>query len=786
MTRTKTQRLFFIMLLIVLFLTAELTLRLTAQTAYAVETASDFAHTYAVTGDTANGYTLATDGGQAEAKADAAAVISGMDFTVSPIKIIFGSKDAPVPGQFTFLNSIATNCDVYINGYVTGNSASGTIRNESSLINLFFTGGTVEATGDAGVAVYNSRNGKITISEPKETDSGNITLITSKNSAYSSGTVHLAGGTAGQRIFEMTGGTVENKGGVANPHYAKAIYLPANGTVAISGGTVYGGPGSAICTDGSTNGNIEISEPDQNTKTLIYSKKTTSAGFDTIEINGYTGSKNFTMTGGTVRSESSYTAIDVSGSAAKNITISGGTVDGGSGKAINILYNNAMVNISGTALITSASSASSGTIYFYNTNSYTGGALNILGGTIENTNSTGNIINNNANSSYPGVVGTVNIAPSFSGWENLPYDGTVKTVAAEIAAKFIKAKVLWQPELTVKYRIKDGENLTGAPSGAGEYTVFVEESATSLGNVPCKILAGSQDYEITKGVGSGTLTINDWKYGDTANAPVYDVTVGDYENPVYKYKVKDADDSAYSATVPTTAGEYTVKAIFAETVNYNTLTAYYDFIINPRQLINELQNVTGTFTYNGSAYTPEVTVTGLTEDKDYTVSYSNNTNAGTATVTISGKGNYSGALSKTFIIGKANGTGKVSIEGWKGNNANAPAISDIPTGYGAPAYEYKAKGADDSTYTTEKPAKPGEYTVRAKFEATANYEAYTTAGYDFTIEKSGISGGAIAGIVIGSVIFIALAGFSVLWFAIKKKKFSDLTAVFKRNRTKAE
>ena len=60
-------------------------------------------------------------------------------------------------------------------------------------------------------------------------------------------------------------------------------------------------------------------------------------------------------------------------------------------------------------------------------------------------------------------------------------------------------------------------------------------------------------------------------------------------------------------------------------------------------------------TYNGSALTPVVTVqdgnTTLTEGTDYTVEYSNNTNAGTsAKATITGKGNYTGTVEKNFTI----------------------------------------------------------------------------------------------------------------------------------------
>ena len=58
--------------------------------------------------------------------------------------------------------------------------------------------------------------------------------------------------------------------------------------------------------------------------------------------------------------------------------------------------------------------------------------------------------------------------------------------------------------------------------------------------------------------------------------------------------------------------------------------------------------------YTGSAIEPAVTVkdgeTTLTLGTDYEVAYSNNVNAGTATVTITGKGNYSGETAATFTI----------------------------------------------------------------------------------------------------------------------------------------
>ena len=63
---------------------------------------------------------------------------------------------------------------------------------------------------------------------------------------------------------------------------------------------------------------------------------------------------------------------------------------------------------------------------------------------------------------------------------------------------------------------------------------------------------------------------------------------------------------------------------------------------------------TSTYAYDGKTKTPSVTVKvggkTLKKDTDYTVSYSNNTKVGTAKVTITGKGNYTGSVSKTYSI----------------------------------------------------------------------------------------------------------------------------------------
>jgi hypothetical protein len=73
-------------------------------------------------------------------------------------------------------------------------------------------------------------------------------------------------------------------------------------------------------------------------------------------------------------------------------------------------------------------------------------------------------------------------------------------------------------------------------------------------------------------------------------------------------------------------------------------------------------------TYNGSALTPTPSVTlngNIIPSDGYTVTYSNNINAGTATITIVGDGiTYRGTVTQTFTIAKASINPSVNLNSW--------------------------------------------------------------------------------------------------------------------------
>ena len=88
--------------------------------------------------------------------------------------------------------------------------------------------------------------------------------------------------------------------------------------------------------------------------------------------------------------------------------------------------------------------------------------------------------------------------------------------------------------------------------------------------------------------------------------------------------------------------------------NYSRSTSKA-FTINAKSISSTTVTLSQTsYTYDGAEKKPTVTVKDgsktLTSGTDYTVSYFDNINAGTATVTVIGRGNYTGTANKSFTI----------------------------------------------------------------------------------------------------------------------------------------
>lgn len=92
------------------------------------------------------------------------------------------------------------------------------------------------------------------------------------------------------------------------------------------------------------------------------------------------------------------------------------------------------------------------------------------------------------------------------------------------------------------------------------------------------------------------------------------------------------------------------------------------------------------------------------------------------------------------------------------------------------------KGWQDASGKIVSTEKSYTFTVNGETTITAVYEDKSSGGGEITppAKKDGLSGGQIAGIVIGSVAVAGIGGFAIFWFAIKKKNFKDLGEAFKR------
>ena len=125
---------------------------------------------------------------------------------------------------------------------------------------------------------------------------------------------------------------------------------------------------------------------------------------------------------------------------------------------------------------------------------------------------------------------------------------------------------------------------------------------------------------------------------------------------ISEVKISFEDANGAPVTSPINAGTYTVVIEDSGGGSHTSQNKTKTFTITPKTLTDTSITVDpiSDVTYDGTEKEPSVVVkdgnTTLTNGVDYTVSYSNSTNVGTATATITGAGNYTGNIDKTFNI----------------------------------------------------------------------------------------------------------------------------------------
>ena len=167
------------------------------------------------------------------------------------------------------------------------------------------------------------------------------------------------------------------------------------------------------------------------------------------------------------------------------------------------------------------------------------------------------------------------------------------------------------------------------------------------------------------------ITVPSATYNGKAQKPA--VTVK-YNN----YKFKNGTDYTLSYKNNTKIGTATVTVKGKGKLSG---TKSVTFKINAKPIKNAVITYNNSLTYNGSTLSPAVTVkygnATLKKNTDYTVAYSNNVNAGTGTITITGKGIYGGSVKKTFTIKKL-GISATAVSGTGNKVYTGSVIKPVP------------------------------------------------------------------------------------------------------------
>lgn len=238
-------------------------------------------------------------------------------------------------------------------------------------------------------------------------------------------------------------------------------------------------------------------------------------------------------------------------------------------------------------------------------------------------------------------------------------------------------------------------------------------------------------------------------YGETYEDPA--VTVADkseYAEVTKTYAYTDKDGNAVTGK-PVNAGEYTV-TVTVENASYKgSQTA--KLTIAPKALADSMVTLPTdtTYTYNKTAHTPVATVkdgdTTLVLDTDYTVAYADNVNAGTATVTVTGKGNYGGTATATFTIAKASlaelkPTILGTAEAGKVLSASLKDVADAELVWTWTVGETAVADNATNAYTVSPLDSNKAVTVKAAAAENGNYEGETLVSDAKTVAKVTVTG----------------------------------------------
>ena len=673
---------------------------------------------------------------------DAINAISGFETTAEKRAVLKLLDNFDLTSALTFNTGFIT---LDLNGYMlkqTGTSTVLDIYTGADVILIDSNG--ADATynyyvAESGVWVF--YEGELPESAPENAVTGTVTggIITGGN-ASNGGGVYVS-----EAAFTMNGGTIA---GNAVKSIGGGICLTNNSTFTMNGGMI---AGNATTSNG---GGVYVSG-----STFTMNEGTISSNVATSGGGVYVKGGTFTMEGGTISGNTAVynndggngggVLVNSVGSATGIFTMSGGTVSD----------NDATYYGSGLYLYTDGNAEIGGG--YFGGSIYVDGTISVSGGYFAEEFDTEYLAENcvlQDVSAFGGATFDGDYKDGFpyavyakaeitiSTEENIVYDGSPVAEGVDFTVEGADGVTL-----PYSYKTVGGDDFTaGLPTNAGKYTI----SACAL-NGEKQFLSVLFDITIAK----ATYDMSDITFADG------DFT---YDREAHSIAISGTLPAgvsvSYDVSYKVNAGEYTVTATFTgDSANYNAIPdmtakltiAKADYDMSGITFEND------SVTYDGQTHSIVISgdlPTGVT------VTYEGNdkVNAGTYTVTAKFAGDYDNYeviadMTATLTIAKA-----------------APAYT-APTDLTVVAEGTLADIALPDGWAwkdgTVRLTETGEYKAVAVYTAadTANYNPVEVELTITVLEPEGLSGGAIAGIVIGSVLGALIIAYGVCALLYKKK-----------------
>ena len=671
---------------------------------------------------------------------DAINAISGFETTAEKRAVLKLLDNFDLTSALTFNTGFVT---LDLNGYMLKQTGSGSVIsiNEGADVVLDDMSGAT-ATHNYYVAedgLWTFYDGDLP-AEAAGAETGVVTggVITGGNALY-------GGGVSVYGTFTMNGGTIAgNRSTGGSMNYGGGVYV--RGTVTMNGGVISGN------TAGVHGGGVGVYGTFTMTDGTISDNKAGSLGGGVYV--GYSG--NFlSMSGGTIS--------DNNAGALGDVYVAGGsfTMENGYCNSINIA--NSTFSFSGgncDSVIISGGTVSISYGYIGSVN-ITKGTVSISGGyfaeefneaylaekcVLQDVSALGGAtFDGDYKDGFPYAVyaqGGILISTN----KDIVYDGSPVAEGVDFTVEGTDGVTL-----TYSYKAEGGDEFTaGLPTNAGDYTVYVY----ALNGEKQFI---SMVFDIT--IAKATYDMSDITFADgnfTYDREAHSIAISG--------TLPGGVSVSYDVSYKVNAGEYTVTATFTgDSANYNAIpdmTAK----LTIAKAVYDMSGVTfadGNFTYDGQAHSLVISGT-LPTGVSVTYAGNDKTNAGEYTVTATFVGDYDNYIAipditATLTIAKA-----------------APAYT-APTDLTVVAEGTLADIALPDGWAwkdgTVRLTETGEYKAVAVYTAadTANYNPVEVELTITVLEPEGLSGGAIAGIVIGSVFGALILAYAICAILYKKK-----------------